>query len=309
MYDTVALSKTSFRGPSKTQLERYGAKYRYRQGDKDPYQVIINGAPAAHEPRITVTRFQGRGYFIRPEVSIGAWLFGSNVDLPSMSDIAFFLEAIQDYVGERTGIVMDSRKARVSRLDITRDYVCDPLRIRKVIDDLRNYEFPKRMATLVGGTTVYFRSRGKRVARETLIYSKWHEMASGRATKEHLEKTVGIVRLEDRHRTNSAVIGLMKSLGLPDHSAACMLSEYVHSAVIAKLETALGLSTITLEGAPIRLLYEELGSTQARHVLAHLALKNEFGPDYFDDQAFGTSKRVARQRDRQAARCGLFCLE
>lgn len=295
MFDTVALFRITPRKP----VIPVGVSTI-----EHPWKTIIKVEKRMHQPRLTITRQQTGKYITRAEVSVPAWLFGSNSFLPSVTDIPIFFDRLDEFVGQRTGLHFNSRSASVSRLDLCRDYECDPTRIVKIIDNYRMYNYPKRRTELIGGTTVRFAARSKQL----VVYSKFHEVSARSEGSDHV---LPLIRMEDRHRTAAAVTSLCKSIGLHDRSAERLLSQDVSAAVMDKLETRLGIveAIANSPGNPIKSLFETVGAKKARPLVLHRMLETYVGQDYFIHQEFRVSSRTARRRSREAAKLGLFSLE
>lgn len=303
MFDTVALSQTRFWRPDHRLLSDSRAKWVGAS-------IFVNAQKGSHEPRITFTRVSDHQYICRPEVSIGAWLFGSNLHLPSFEDIPDFLALLENYVGEKTGFVLESLHARVARLDVTHDFKIEPSLVLKIIDDYRSFRWSKRNTVSINGTTVSFDSKAKGQPRSTCIYSKYHQLLAAGEKKHSLSMAEGILRLEDKYRVNRTVKELSKSLGLSDHTARSMLTEKVYSSVLSRTVNQLGLeSVMEQDQGRIRKVYSELGNVRAGHLLEHLALERSIGKDYFRNSLFATSGRAARSRAKEALHFGLLRLE
>lgn len=97
MFDTTALSETTFRRPDERLVGREGVRSKYtREGEL--YQLFVNETEGSAEPRSTLTKTRQLSWIIRPEVSIGAWMFGSNLHLPTEDDIPQFFEMMNSYI-------------------------------------------------------------------------------------------------------------------------------------------------------------------------------------------------------------------
>lgn len=312
LFDTVALSRDSHLRPNRKILEKFDAQY-YPKGAsiEDCRKVVVNPPPHSHQPRITISR-RNNLYYFRPEVSIGAWLYGSNLHLPTTDDLPEFYEKLDHFVGERTGMVMNSKTARTARIDFTRDFRFEPASVNHIIEQYRQFRLPRRDTTLINGTTVNFDSRSLRRTRQrqTSIYSKYHEMASKGADPEELEMSVGLIRLEDKYLTNRAVSDLARTHRLPDHNAQHILTDTLYESVIGKLVSRLGLDTVGCShAARVRSLFEAVGATVGGRTLVHLALERTIGKNYYTDPMFGASERTAKERSNLATNHGLIALE
>lgn len=276
----------------------------------DRYKTIVDPTPGTHAPAIEIKYDRERRTICRVSVSVGAWLFGSNLHLPSERDLQVeFMAAISEFVGETTGLQFVASKARVARLDITCDFRLREEELPQVIDQYRHFRYPKRNTILINGGTVYFDSKGKKLARRGVLYDKYAERLARRAGKDELAMALGLLRYEDRYMTNSAVTDLARSLNLPDHNAGTLLTQRTYLVAMGKQIQLLGLDRIASGNATaITQLYTELGSTKAGHTVQHLALVGEFGSEYYRDPRFEVAERTAKERAKYGLRVGLVSL-
>ncbi len=122
MFDTVAISRTFARPPNVALLERNGCKPFFSRYNGEVYKLVLNGEIGAKEPRLTITGTPKALWIIKAEVSIGAWMFGSNLHLPDESDMKEFFSMLSDFVRFKTDIKFDAHRERITRADATRDF-------------------------------------------------------------------------------------------------------------------------------------------------------------------------------------------
>ena len=239
MFDTVALSETKLVCPFSALPEGPSARV-WSDAKSEPYRVVLNSKDNRRVPRLTVSR-HGRRWITRVEASLGKLLYGSNLHLPTKRDITDFLDAVEGDLHRTAKICFDARRARVARLDVTRDFRIDPARVLQVIDRCRSYRFPKYNTILINGTTVRLDAKGKTLSKRYQLYSKYHECLHLGAPAPELNMAEGLLHLEIQHRTNRLVYDLANSLRLPDHSAA-ILTSAVSEAVLTRAEKLLNVA-------------------------------------------------------------------
>jgi Phage replication protein CRI len=219
MIDTFQISKTFARPPNKDRL-REGWKPIVNKHTGEPTALCCNSAKG--EPRLTLSRTRNDYWIIRAEVSLGSWLYGSNLHLPDEAELHHGLDSLSEYVESKSGIVFDAHTERVSRVDFTRDFQVGENAVIPIISKFGKLKLPRYNRLCFDETSVYFKNDGKERTKEFLIYSKHHErLAKGKDIAEQ-ERAKGLIRLEFGLR-KSAVNRFAKSLKLPNHHANCVL--------------------------------------------------------------------------------------
>lgn len=309
MFDTVALSQPTYSPPKNIPAAARRRSSIRKNSAGNVYQVIVSPESGSAQPHIVIKRGYGNVWRTRVEVSIGRQLFGSNLYLPTSSDIPRFLQNVSDYVTEQTGQPFVAQQATVVRLDVTKHYNVDPNMVLDIIDQYRHCRLPRYNTILINGETVNFDVKGKKLSKRIIIYSKFHELSSVNAPSELLELAKGVLRVEVQHKVNQSVAYLQESLDLPDHKATTILTDRVYNSVIEKMELQLNISEAILPTGPdIDRLYLTLGPTKAANVVSHLALTKIKGRGYFNDALYGVSARAARERYKMAAKGGVSSL-
>lgn len=218
MFDTVAISRTSARSPDVDLLVRNGCKPFFGKYTGEPYKLVLNGEKGTKEPRLNFSKSPLGYWILKAEVSIGAWLFGSNIHLPDEEDMNDFFSYLSDFVRYKTGIKFDAYLERATRLDVTRDFQIGESRVLSVLKELNNVDIPKYHRKPVDNTGVYFENKGKVKNKKYSVYSKFHDLLSKNADESELDLAKGLLRLEVEHKDNHAVSNLAKSLKMPNHN-------------------------------------------------------------------------------------------
>jgi hypothetical protein len=308
MFDTVALSETSFRQPDPALLGNPGVTAKLGQRGQ-PYEIVFSPPKGTGEPRIVMSRRFDGAWVTRPEVSIGRWLFGSNLHLPTAEDIPDFLDRIGSYVSTKTELPFDAPNARVARLDITKDLRLDENVVLDVIDNYRHFKKPKYNTSLINSTTINFDNQGKVFWKRYTLYSKYHERLAQDGSPDELEMAKGLLRFEIQHRTNKSVRYLAESNGLPSHQAKYVLNPDIAEKVGNKALLELNVNAaITIGMSGMVNLFERYGHATATKITSHFAVARQYGPTYFDNPVFGTSAKTANKYTRMAIQVGVFSL-
>lgn len=310
MFDTVAISSTFARSPNTALLERNGCKPFFSQYTGEPYKLVLNGEPGAKEPRLTILKSPKELWILRAEISVGGWLFGSNLSLPNDDDMQTFFQMLSDYVGTMTGIKFNAQIERVVRADFTRDFQLDESKVLAVLSELRNTKLAKYHTRPFDETTVYFDGKGKKLSKRYKVYSKFHEIADREEIHAESNLAKGILRLEVEHRTNKAVSNLAKSLKLPNHNSDSILTRETYEKVIEKSMRLLQLeSLLKNDDSKLERLGQTFDTLTALKYAGHLLYKSKYGIDYGKLPFINLSKNTIKNYDRECAKAGILSLE
>jgi hypothetical protein len=310
MFDTVAISSTFARLPNLDLLERNGCKLFFSQYTGEPYKIVLNGEKGVKEPRLTISRTPKALWVIKAEVSIGAWLFGSNIFLPNDNDMRNFFPTLSDFVRFKTGIRFDAQIERTTRADITRDFNVGESKVLSVIKNLSNIQLPKYNRKPINNTGIYFENKGKEKNKKYSIYSKYHDLQDKGASETELELTRGLLRLEIEHKNNRAVTNLAKSFKMSNHNANCILTREVSEKVIDDAMNLFSFQEL-LSGAesPLETLAKNFNSSMPLTLAGHLLFKAEFGSDYSKLPFINLKEETVKRYDRECAKTGISSLE
>ena len=113
MFDTIAISKTFFSLPDVALLGRNGCKPVFSKYDGEPYKFVLNGKEGIKEPRLTISKSPKGFWILKAEVSVGAWLFNSNLFLPNENDMKRFFADLSNFVRWKTGVRFDALLERL----------------------------------------------------------------------------------------------------------------------------------------------------------------------------------------------------
>ena len=310
MFDTVAISSTFARLPDIGLLERNGCSASFSRDTGEPYKLVLNGEENAKEPRLTISKNPKELWIIRAEVSIGAWLFDSNLFLPDENDMKNFFPALSEFVSEKTGIKFDARRERVTRLDATRDFQTDEAKVLSILKQIGNVEIPKYDRKPVNNTGVYFVNKGKSKNKKYALYSKYHDLLNKNASEAEIELARGLLRLEIQHKNNRSVSDLAKSLHLSNHNANNILTRQTSEKVIEKTMKLFSLSSL-LENveSSLETLAKNFSSAMPLTLAGHLLYKAQYGSDYGKLPFINLTEETIKRYDRECAKTGILSLE
>ena len=274
------------------------------------YKIVLNGEPGAKEPRLTITRSQSGFWRMFAEVSIGAWLFNSNIFLPNESDLERYFLDLSDFIFYKIGIRFDIRLERVRILDVTRDFNVGESKVLSILKTLLNVNVPKYNRRPFNDTSVYFENKGKVKNKVYKIYSKQHDFIDKRVSQEEIELAKGLLRLEIHHGDSRAVSNLAKSLKLQNLSAGTIITPQTSDKVINDAVHLLNLDALLNKqtDSPLEILASTYGSSMALTLAGHLAYKEKLGSEYYSLPVFNLTKETVKNYDRKCAKAGTLSL-
>lgn len=310
MFDTVAISSTFARSPNIHLLEKNGCKVFFSKYTREPYKLVINGEKEVKEPRLTISKTPKGFWVIKVEVSIGAWMFESNLFLPDEKDMKEFFLMLSDFVWYKTDIKFDARRERVTRADPTRDFEIGESKVLSVLKKLNNIEIPKYNRKSINDTGVYFENKGKIKNKKYSIYSKYHDLRDKNADETEIELAKGVLRLGIEHKDNRAVANLSKSLNLPNHNANYILTQKVSEKIITDAMSLLTFeSLINRDDSTLEKLAQNFNAAKPLTLAGHLLYKAKFGLDYGKLPFINLSEETIKKYERECAKTGILSLE
>lgn len=310
MFDTVAISQTFARLPNINLLERNGCKVFYSQFTGEPYKLTLNGEKDAKEPRLTVCATPKGFWILKSEVSIGAWLFDSNLFLPNEKDMNDFFPMLSEFVGDKTGLKFDARIERVTRADVTRDIQLRENQILPIIAALNNFTLPKYNRRNIDGTGIYFENKGKSKNKKYCIYSKYHDLVNKYASPSEIDLAKGLLRLEIQYKNNRAVADMAKSLKLKNHNADNVLTRRLSETIIQNTMKLLNLTPLLESGnGLLEKLFNSYDSLTALKLAGHLAVKARYGADYSHLPFINLTPKTIKSYERECVKAGVLSLE
>ena len=308
MFDTVAISGNFMRSPDIELLVKNDCKpFQAKSGEI--YKIVLNGKPGAKEPRITITKSQKGFWRLQAEVSIGAWLFGSNIFLPNEDDLIRFRSDLANFIFYKTGIRFDVDIERATILDATRDFQAGESGAIRTLKILTHSQIPKFNRRSFNDTSVYFENKGVNKNKIFKIYSKYHDCIDKGASEEEIELAKGILRLEVHHGDNRAVRNLAKSLKLENRSGLLITPE-TSERVIKNAMKILNLESIINNQSKSNLesLARNFDKSMALTLAGHLAFKEEFGADYHELSFINLKPETIKSYERACAKTGTLSL-
>jgi hypothetical protein len=311
VFDTVAITGGFRTLPDIDLLEKNGCKLFFNQNG-EVYKIVLNGEIGAKEPRLTITKSRYGFYWrLEAEVSIGAWLFGSNIYLPSENDLPIFLSLLSDFIYFKIGIRLKINECRITILDATRDFKLETKsRVTSIIKELSYLEIPKYDRRPFNDTSVYFENKGKVTNKIYKIYDKQHERIKNGASQEEIALAEGVLRLEIHHGDNRAVSNLAKSLRLPDHNAGTILTKETSESVINDAMKLLGLEQLLNNNSDSKLitLAQNFDKAMPLILAGHSLYKTTFGHNYREELGINLSDDTIKGYERLCVKTGILSL-
>jgi hypothetical protein len=306
MFDTNAISKSSARQPDIDLLIKRGCKPLYSQTTGEPYKLVLNQPKNSHEPRITISKNHYKELWIfKSEVSVPAWLHGSNLYLPDESDIERYFSMLTDYVGDNIGVRFNARIERVTRIDVTRDIQTGEGRVLPIIAEINKMRIPKYDWRPFNDTTASFHNKGKVKNKRYDFYSKFHEVAAKHGSLTEIEMSKDLLRIEVPHKNNVAVYNLAKSLKYPNHNAQTILTRETHERVINQTMKLFNIERfLESENSSVENLFNAYDSLTAFRLTGHLYLKSQYGADYGELPFINVTKRTIKEYERLCVKAG-----
>ncbi len=306
MIDTFQISKTFARPPNQSELVKIGWKPLGNKPANEATAFYFNCASG--EPRLTLSKNRNDYWNIRAEVSIGSWLFGSNLHLPNEDELHCGLDLLSEYVQNKSGIVFDAHAARVSRVDFTRDFQVGEHFVIPIIAKFARLKLSRYTRICFDDTSVYFKNKAKEKTKQFLIYSKYHERLTNSKDKTEQDAAKGLIRLEVSFR-KSAINRLANSLKLPNHHANHILTRKTSEKVIQKAMTQLYFESLIITDTPdVEKLFNASGSTEAYRYIGFLYMRDQFGEDFSKLPFVNTSQKTLKRYLDECGKAGVLSL-
>lgn len=296
--------------PDVEMLRRNGCK-TFSDKHGEVYKVVLNGKPGAKEPRLTITKTQKGFWRMQGEVSIGAWLFNSNIFLPNERDLEIFFDDLSAFIYFKVGIWFDVRLERTTLLDVTRDFELNSeSKVMSVLKDLNYVEIPKYNRRPFNDTSVYWENKGTIKNKIFKVYSKQHDFIDKGASIEEIKLAKGVLRLEVHHGDNRAVANLAKSLKLSKHRAGQIITRKTSEKVINEAMKLIGLDSLLNNQSDSNLETLALNFDKSMPLIlaGHLAFKAEFGAEYYKLPFINLTAATVKGYERECAKTGTLSL-
>lgn len=309
MIDTLQISKTFLRPPNLIYLLENGWKPLRDKQTGEPTALYFNGAK--NEPRLTLSKNRNEKWIVRAEVSLGSWLYGSNLHLPDEDELRRGLDRLGQYVEDKSGIDFDADLERVTKVDFTRDFQVGENAVIPIIAKFAKLALPKYKRVCYEETSVYFKNsleRGK-LTKQFKIYSKYHErFANSDDAAEH-EAAKGLIRLEISFM-KSAVNRLAKSLKLPSHHVNHILTKETSDRALKQAMKLLHFDILlTAENSNVESLFNICDSTEVYKYIGFLYMRDQFGEDFSKLPFVNTSPKTLKRYWDECRSAGVLSLE
>jgi hypothetical protein len=309
VFDTVAISGNFMYLPDIDLLIANGCKVFFSKNG-EVYKVVLNGKPGAKEPRLTITKSQKGFWRLQAEVSIGAWLFNSNLFLPNEDDLKQFFSDLSDFIFYKIGIRFNVCIERATILDVTRDCYTSESGVLSVLKDLSNIEIPKYNRRPFNDTSVYWENKGKIKNKIFKVYSKQHDFIEKGASIDEIELAKGVLRLEIHYGDSRAVSNLGKSLKLPNYRAGQIMTRQTSERVIDDAMKLLSLDSLlnNQSSSKLETLALNNNSSMPLTLAGHLLFKAEYGAEYYKLPFINLSADTVKKYERECAKTGTLSL-
>lgn len=281
MIDTIAITTSYQKPPSMEGLIERGWRksHPYRKSRLNTLTFYSDGVK--YSPRLTFSQTPNYLWHLTAEVSLPAWINGSNLELFDESKIDEGLWFVSEYVTEMSGMKFDAKEGRVNRVDFAKDFQIGERDIRKVIGKISKIKVPRYNRTSINDETVYFQNKGKRQSKKIRIYDKHAEILQKDSTVEDKEKSRGVLRVETLMRT-SAIEIQRKKMGLPNRTANMVLTKEFADVVINETIGTLHSDTwLSNENIDINRLLEAYDAKQVIRFIGFAEFRREFGNDFY----------------------------
>ncbi len=309
MIDTFQIFKMLVRVPEERKLISKGWKPLFNRFTGKSTVLILNSPKGTGAPRLTLSQNPLKRWIIRAEVSLGNWLYNSNLHLVNADELSQGLRLLSEYVEDNSGIVFDARTARVSRVDFTRDFSVEEDQVIPIIAKIGELTLPKYVRHNFGDTTVYFQNCGKAHTKKFLIYGKYQERINKNKDQSEIEASKGILRLEISLK-KKGVSNLAKSLKLPNHQAQHILTAETSQKVIEEAMTKLHFSSLlSAESASVEKLFDLFKPSMAFNLIGFLYTSDKYGKDLSKTSFINISPKTLKRYADDCRKAGISSLE
>lgn len=283
--------------------EYTGKKMGWFYGEKDERKY----------PYLHTFTAQDKVSYLSAKVSLPAFIFGSNVQLPNQAEVNQALEDLSAYITEKSGIDFDARTAIVWEAHFTKDFSVGEYAMRRIITKLSEMNIPKFNKGKYSQTTLYFHSKGggreKNKPRTICIYDKHSDCVNKSFSNEDIRKASGMLRLEFRYKTPSAIKRLVKRQNLPNREAQTILTEEISTFLLDPIEKQiLLLLEDTDEQDRIFTLTKIYGKRRTAALIQYLTYLNCFGEEFYKLKSLNYSRSAYYECQKDCRAAGIFSL-
>jgi hypothetical protein len=306
MFDTVALKHVFIKPPNLDGLVERGWLERFNRKDGD-YRYWIHKTPVKHAPRLTLSRTPDYIWHLRAEVSISAWLRGSNLILPGESDIREFLPKLSEYVTYHSGSQFCAESAKVVRVDCTKDLQLGKAEVIPTLKRLSLSQIPKMLRVCYDDKSVEFKNKGKKITKKIKFYSKLDEVISKMRTVQEREMATGILRVEVAHFSAVSIENLRKQQNAKDKSAKTLLTKNLSESVTTSTMKIFNLFQSSSEGkSDLEKLLHQYSSNQSMRLLGFITFLKTYGENFYQHEWLNFSRRSYFNHLSQCKKAGIY---
>ncbi len=309
MIDTVSLGKWVEVNLTDIELTKIGWIRMPSSHNGLNKKFILNGVRNSYSPRLTLTQNIQWKWYLRAEVSIPSWLFGTNAKLPNQKDIYSFLENLSDYVSEKGKISFDAFSAKVRRVDFTKDLLLGRENIVPTIRSLLEVIIPKFRRVIYDEQTVEYSNRAEKKGKSIKVYDKLVEMNEHKKEIPDDLAIKDLLRLEISYRSPHFIETLKIEYKLPDVLAETVLQVDIAKSEIMKASKLLNLNKeITDKINLFEKLIAKNGLKRGITLFGFVKALNVYGQNFHKFTFLNYSRRTYQDNWKKIMASGGFCL-
>ena len=258
------------------EVEEFG--FNKKRSKFGSYSWFDNGMSEIHEPQFTFYQTWGKIFRLRIDFNAAKLFYGSNILLPSITDIQDVLVLVSNNVKQRTGLYFDAHSAKICRIHYAFNKMSDIDDVKHIIGYYANYKVPRTKRYVIDDETVYFRNKSRGIR----IYDKNAEVCKKNPIPELIEKSEGITRFEYFIDGLKHINRFAKRMKFKSTSAEEMLSESNIMAATNELQALLNSNNLNLGNQDrIGLIFEKTKNlTKSAHLSGFLDAVQSFGKEF-----------------------------
>jgi hypothetical protein len=292
VFDTVTL-KHIIPQPAEAYLREFGWSPRFNSFNGLCRAWILNEPSGTRAPRLTISRCPKLFWHLYVQVSISAWLYDSNVILPTESDIKLFLPKLSDYLRHHAGFTFEAETAKVTRIDFSQNFQLGETKVIPAILRLMRREIPKYRRVIYDDKTVEYRNQGQKKTKTIKFYSKLDEVIKRKRTNAEQEMAKGILRAEVSYTDNNATDRLRIRHGLEDKSADTLLNSTISEIEVGAAAAQVKLiESLPNKDSSLEKLLRVYPAKQAQRLTGFISLLDVYGQDFYKIESLNYGRRT-----------------
>lgn len=312
MIDSVKLAWLLTEIPSREILAEMGWSERFNQYTGQLSGWTLKDREELGEPRLQIFRAPDGKPYLTVLVSLPRFIKGTNATLLSATEVDDALKSLSFYVSAKFGQQLPIEAALVWELHYAEDLQFREEEVSHVISLICQLQINGFKRGGYSETTVYFQSGRKKKSgahpRGICFYAKQRE----RIDKGYLsdaEITAGIVRIEYRFRTTSAIKQFVKTNRLSDRGTVSLINPRVVTKVLGPIiRQVMRLLETAAKRDVIGILRSHYSPRRIATLLAHLVYLEQYGPHFYRIQALGYQRSKYFDCQRACRAAGIYAL-